>query len=140
MHDDTPAIRAHKRSIANAQAGDKAAWLALFADDAIVYDPVGPSEHDPEGQGFQGKQRIGEFWDLMIGPGDLTVVSHRRIPCGEYVAACDVTAANTIGGLKTAIEMIAIYEVDRAGKITALKAYWDTDRVAEQVARQSSGG
>ena len=72
----------------------------------------------------------------MIGTGNLTIVSHRRIPCGEYVVACDITAANTIGTLKTAIEMIAIYEVNAAGKLVSLKAYWDTDKVAEQLAAQ----
>lgn len=136
MSDDTPAIRAHLQSITNAQAGNKAAWLALFADDAVVHDPVGPSEHDPAGEGFHGKARIGDFWDLMIGPGDLTIVSHRRIPCGEHVAACDITATNKIGGFKTAIEMIVVYEVNDAGKLRSLKAYWDVDKVAQQVAAQ----
>jgi ketosteroid isomerase-like protein len=134
MNDDTLAIRAHKQSIANAQAGNKAGWLDLFADDAVVNDPVGPSDHDPEGQGFAGKARIAEFWDMMIGVGDLTIVSHRRIPCGEHVAACDVTATNNVGGFKTAIEMIVVYEVNDKGKLTSLKAYWDTDRVREQLA------
>lgn len=132
MHDDTLAIRAHKRSIANAQAGNKAAWLSLFADDAIVYDPVGPSGHDPGGRGFRGKARIGEFWDLMIGTGDLTIVSHKRIPCGEHICACNVTAVNNLGGVKAVIEMIVTYEVDAAGKLTELKAYWDSDKVAQQ--------
>jgi steroid delta-isomerase len=103
MNDDTLAIRAHKMSVANAQAGNKEQWLALFDDNAIVNDPV---------------------------------VSHRRIPCGEYIVACDITAANTIGNLKTAIEMIAIYEVNAAGKLVSLKAYWDTDKVLEQMAAQ----
>lgn len=138
MNDDTLAIRAHLQSIANAQAGRKEQWLALFADDAVVYDPVGPSEHDPSGEGFHGKARIGDFWDLMIGPGELTIVSHRRIPCGRNIAACDITAANTIGGFKTAIEMIVIYEVNDAGLLTSLKAYWDTEKVAQQVAEQSA--
>jgi len=136
MNDDTLAIRAHKMSVANAQAGNKEQWLALFDDDAIVHDPVGPSQHDPEGRGFRGKARIAEFWDLMIGTGNLTIVSHRRIPCGEHVVACDITAANTIGDLKTAIEMIAIYEVNAAGKLVSMKAYWDTDKVFEQLAAQ----
>jgi ketosteroid isomerase-like protein len=133
MNDDTLAIRAHRQSIANAQAGNREGWLALFADDAVVHDPVGKSDHDPEGKGFAGKERIAEFWDMMIGVGDLTLVSHRRIPCGEHIAAVDVTATNNIGGLKTAIEMIVIYEVNEQGKLTAIKAYWDTDKVMEQL-------
>ena len=137
MNDDTLAIRAHKNSIRLAQSGQRQAWLDLFADNALVNDPVGPSELDPEGKGFRGRDGIGEFWDKMIGPGSLTIVSHRRIPCGEYICACDITAANTINGVKTAIEMVVIYEVDKTGKLLSLKAYWDTDTVAAQIAAQS---
>ena len=32
-------------------------WLALFADDAVVEDPVGPSLFDPTGKGHRGKKR-----------------------------------------------------------------------------------
>lgn len=133
MNDDTLAIQAHKQSIAMAQAGNKAGWLALFAEDAVVNDPVGPSDHDPEGAGFAGHGRIAEFWDTMIGLGDLTIVSHRRIPCGEFICAADVTATNNMGGLKTAIEMIVCYEVNSDGLLTSLRAYWDTDKVMEQL-------
>jgi len=30
-------------------------WLALFAEDAIVEDPVGTSMFDPDGTGHRGK-------------------------------------------------------------------------------------
>ena len=36
-----PAINAHLASIACAQNGQKEQWLSLFADDAVVHDPVG---------------------------------------------------------------------------------------------------
>lgn len=137
MNDDTLAIKAHKQSIANAQAGNKEGWLALFAEDAVVFDPVGPSGHDPEGKGFIGKARIAEFWDLMIGPADLTLVSHKRIACGEHVCACNITSTNRMGDMKTYVEMIVIYEVNREGKLTSLRAHWDVDKVMEQVAAQT---
>lgn len=133
MDRDTAAIRAHKQSIANAMAGNKEAWLALFADDAVVYDPVGKSSHDPEGQGFRGTERISEFWDTMIGPGDLTMVPHKRFACGDDVAAVVMTATNNMGGLKTFIEMVATYEVNGDGKITTLKVYWDETALADQL-------
>ena len=34
-----------------AVAKDKKNWLSLFADDAIVQDPIGVSPLDPEGEG-----------------------------------------------------------------------------------------
>jgi steroid Delta-isomerase len=136
---DTRAIRAHKASIANAMAGNKEAWLALFAEDAVVHDPVGKSPHDPEGTGFRGSARIAEFWDMMIGPGDLTIIPHKRYACGEDVVAVAMTAANNIGGMKTYIEMIATYEVNEAGRVTSLKVYWDVDALTEQLPPELRG-
>lgn len=130
---NTAAIKAHKHSIANAMAGNKEAWLDLFADDAVVHDPVGKSPHDPQGRGFIGKQRIAEFWDLMIAPGDLTIVPHKRYPCGDDIVAVAMTATNNIGGMKTYIEMVVGYEVNGDGKLTSLKAYWDLDALQEQI-------
>ena len=40
-------------------AGRKDDWLALFAPDAIVQDPVGPSRLDPDGRGHRGHGRAG---------------------------------------------------------------------------------
>jgi len=133
MDKDTRAIRAHKASIANAMAGNKEEWLSLFAEDAVVHDPVGKSPHDPEGAGFRGKARISEFWDTMIGPGNLTIIPHKRYPCGEDVVAVAMTAANNIAGLKTYIEMIATYEVNEAGQLQTLKVYWDVDALTDQL-------
>ena len=44
----------------------KETWLALFADDAVIEDPIGPSPLDPEGRGHRGKEAIAAFWDLAI--------------------------------------------------------------------------
>ena len=35
----------------------RAAWLEVFADDAIVEDPIGPSAFDPKGKGHRGATR-----------------------------------------------------------------------------------
>ena len=129
----TAAITAHKNSIANAMAGDKEQWLAMFADDAIVHDPVGISPHDPTGEGFKGKKRIAEFWDIMIGSANLNIVPHKRFPCGDNIVAVAMTATNEMGDLKTYIEMVVTYEVDEHGKIVCLKAYWDMDALMDRL-------
>ena len=41
-------------SMAAVEAGDREGWLALFDDDAVVEDPIGPSDFDPEGNGHRG--------------------------------------------------------------------------------------
>ncbi|EUA23028.1 putative ketosteroid isomerase-like protein [Mycobacterium xenopi 4042] len=52
-----PAHAAGRRSREAVQAKDKQAWLEVFADDAIVEDPIGPSAFDPEGQGHRARKR-----------------------------------------------------------------------------------
>ena len=63
---DHPARRASQRSAATVARGVKEDWLALFAPDAVVEDPVGPSMFDPEGKGHHGHDGIARFWDIAI--------------------------------------------------------------------------
>lgn len=44
-----PARDASLASMEAVEAGDRDTWLALFADDAVVEDPIGPSAFDPDG-------------------------------------------------------------------------------------------
>ena len=50
----------------------------MFADDAIVEDPIGPSHFDPEGKGHRGKEAIAKFYDMAIAPSELHVQLRRR--------------------------------------------------------------
>ncbi len=130
-----PAINAHLVSIACAQNRKKEQWLSLFTEDAVVHDPVGPSPHDPTGEGFIGKERLSEFWDLMIGPSAMVIASHKQIAAGPVDRACIATATNHLGeDLSVDIEMIVTYQVNDKGLITSLNAYWDLNAVAEQLA------
>jgi steroid delta-isomerase len=129
-----PAINAHLVSIACAQNGEKEQWLSLFADDAVVHDPVGSSPHDPTGEGFVGKERLSEFWDLMIGPSTMVITSHKQIAAGPVHCACIATATNQLGeDLNIDIEMVVTYQVNDEGLITSLNAYWDLNTVTEQL-------
>ncbi|MCC7517283.1 MAG: nuclear transport factor 2 family protein [Pseudomonadales bacterium] len=120
-----PAIQANIQSVSLAMKSDREAWLALYADDAIVQDPVGNSPFDPHGNGHRGKAAIAKFWDSVIGPSRLTITVHKRIPSGERACAVLQTAVNDLGnGKKTEVEMVAIYEVNDAGKITRMSAFW----------------
>jgi hypothetical protein len=47
MSEEHPARRAGLLSQRHVANGDREAWLALFADDGVVQDPVGPSPLDP---------------------------------------------------------------------------------------------
>ena len=40
----------------------------MYAEDAVLEDPVGPSMFDPEGNGHHGHEGIRAFWELAIAP------------------------------------------------------------------------
>ena len=113
-------------------AGNRDAWLSLFAEDAFLQDPVGPSGLDPEGVGYRGKADIERFWDNAIGKANLTIRASERILCANNCAAV-LHVTNDLGdGRQTHVDMIGIYEVNDDGKITSLKVYWDwADLVAQ---------
>ena len=54
-----------------AVAKDKENWLALFAKDALVQDPIGKSPLDPEGNGHKGIAAIEKFYDTVIANGNI---------------------------------------------------------------------
>ncbi|MFT5889241.1 MAG: steroid delta-isomerase [Zhongshania sp.] len=116
------------------EQGDKAAWLSLFAEDAVVQDPVGKSPLDPSGEGHKGKAAIAAFWDTIIAPGtiEFTIVSSH--PAGDECANV-VSMINTLpGDLKMRVDMVVVYVANDSGKITSLKAYWDFEKVQQQLA------
>ena len=133
MSDIHPAALANMNSMKYAMASDKESWLVLFAEDAELYDPVGPSPFDKEGKGHHGKAAIANFWDMVIGPANLTMVAHERYPCGN---SCPVsmTVTNDLGnGLKTTIPMLGLYEVNDEGKLISLKVFWEWDKLKAQL-------
>ena len=82
-----PARLASQRSAAAVQAKDKDAWLALFADDAVVQDPVGKSFLDESGEGHRGHDAIGAFFDNNIAPVEtISFELHDSFAAGDEVA------------------------------------------------------
>ena len=61
-----PARAASQRSMAAVKAQDRAGWLALWAEDGCVEDPVGVSWLDPTGEGHRGKDAIGRFFEFFL--------------------------------------------------------------------------
>lgn len=127
------AMQANIQSVTLAMKGDREGWLALYADDAVVKDPVGKSPFDAAGDGHRGKAGIAKFWDTVIGPSKLTINVHKRIPSGTHSCAVHQTAINDMGKGKTEVDMIATYEVNDEGKITAMSAYWSWPEMEAQL-------
>ncbi len=128
------AIEMHKKSIQYAMEGNKEGWLGMYAADALVCDPVGPSPFDPEGKGHRGRAAIEKFWDTIIGPAKLTIVPTKRIASGPNVCAVAMTATNQITPDKhTIVDMIVVYELNAEGKISSLRAHWDWSEMERQL-------
>jgi ketosteroid isomerase-like protein len=124
---DHPAHLAGKRSREAAMAHDKQAWLEIFADDAVVEDPIGPSHFDPEGKGHRGKDAIAAFYDKAIAPSELEFNFVDTYQCGNEEANVG-NIVITAAGYQVVAEGVFTYRVNDAGKITALRAYWELDR------------
>ena len=132
MTDETPTVRElARRSRAAVNAGDKQAWLDLFADDAVVQDPIGPSPFDPEGNGHHGKEAIGAFYDTVIGPNDaITFEIQQSYLCGDEVADVGIIRTTLPGGTHQAVvHGVYTYRANGAGKLAALRAFWETDSI-----------
>jgi ketosteroid isomerase-like protein len=121
-----PAHAAGRRSREAVQARDKQAWLDIFAVDAIVEDPIGPSAFDPEGKGHRGRDAISAFWDKAIAPTDKIEFNFRdTFQCGNEEANVG-NIVITMGGHQITAEGVFTYD----GKLVALRAYWEMDRAA----------
>ncbi|HVA08118.1 MAG TPA: nuclear transport factor 2 family protein [Acidimicrobiales bacterium] len=117
------------RSRAAVHARDKQAWLDLFAPDAVVQDPVGPSPFDPDGEGHHGKDAIEAFYDTVIAPSEAIVFEiEQSYLCGEEVADVGIIRTTLAGGTHQAVvHGVYTYRSNGAGRIAALRAFWEFD-------------
>ena len=134
------AVEANKKSIKYASEGNREAWLALYADDAVVHDPVGKSPMDPTGEVHRGREAIAAFWDTVIGPANVTIRADKRWTSGDHCCCVAQVAENDLGnGVVTECDMLARYEVNDEGLITHMSAHWCWDDMAEQLASIAQG-
>ncbi|MEV6068835.1 nuclear transport factor 2 family protein [Nocardia sp. NPDC052001] len=129
--EDHPARVAGRASQAAVRAKDKDAWVALFAPDGIVEDPVGPSFFDPEGKGHRGPEAIAAFWDKAIAQTDsIEFLFDDSFACGSEVVYTG-RIRTTLGGQTIDAEGVFTYRVEPDGKIAALRAFWETERAMQ---------
>lgn len=117
-------------SMAAVEAGDRQGWLDLFAEDAVVEDPIGPSAFDPEGKGHRGRAAIAAFYDNVIGVNESIRFSvEKSFACGDEVANVGVITITLAGGAAVEVDGVYTYRRSADGRIAALRAYWEADRV-----------
>jgi len=128
---DLPTARElSQRSMAAVEAGDRAAWLSLFAEDAVVEDPVGPSAFDPEGRGHRGPEAIAAFYDNVIGANEsITFDIRQSFLCGDEVANVGTIRIAFGGGSAVEVDGVYTYRRDAEGKLAWIRAFWEAEGI-----------
>ena len=136
MADQLTARDLARRSQAAVRAKDRETWLSLFAADAVVADPIGPSPLDPAGAGHHGLGAIAVFYDKVIAPNEqISFEIERSYLCGDEVADVGIIRTTLPGGSHVVIVRgVYTYRSDGSGHLTALRAYWEFE-AAEIVAQ-----
>jgi ketosteroid isomerase-like protein len=105
--------------------GERDQWLDLFADDAVIEDPVGPSPLDPSGKGHRGKEAIAAFWDGVIAKGRVSFDYPRSYAAGDECAFTGAVINTFPGGREFRAHGVFVYRVNEAGKLVSLRAFWE---------------
>ncbi len=124
-----PARDASLASMRAVEAGDREAWLALFAPDAVVEDPIGPSAMDPDGNGHRGIEAIAAFHDAVIAPNRVRFTIERSHAAGDEVANVGTITTELPDGSVVHTDLVITYRVDGDGLVAALRAYWSVDEL-----------
>jgi ketosteroid isomerase-like protein len=127
------AQQASFNSIKYVKAKNKEAWLDLFAEDAVVEDPVGVSPLDPSGLGHKGREAIAAFWDLAIAIGDIEFELKESHPCGYECANSAKLTKKLSEDIAIVTDLVIVYRVNDDGKVCSLKAYWEYEKVQQQL-------
>jgi ketosteroid isomerase-like protein len=131
MADDHPARVAGERSRAAVARGAREEWLELFADDAVLEDPIGVSPLDPTGRGHRGKAALAAFWDHVIArvPGTRVAFDyHTQYAVGDECACVGSLTNHFPNGASFRVEGVFVYRVNAAGKLVSLRTYWEHDK------------
>jgi len=117
-------------SMAAVEAHDREAWLALFADDAVVEDPIGPSAFDPEGEGHRGIEAIAAFYDKVIAVNEsIRFTIHQSILCADEAANVGIIRITFTGGSAVEVDGVYIYRRSPEGRIASLRAFWEPEAI-----------
>ena len=127
---DHPAQVAAQRSLDAVGRGDKDLWVnQIYAPDATIEDPVGPSIFDPEGKGHRGRDEIAAFWDLTIAPiAKFHFTIHDSFANGDTAASVARFDTTLQDGSMTSTDIVTIHTINDEGQIIQMRAHWEMER------------
>ena len=125
----SPALTASQSSWRCSQAHDREGWLALMTDDVVIEDPIGKSVTNPDGDGVNGKEAVGAFFDNNIAANQLTITCEETFPSSSpnEIAHILVLQSRFEGGITSKVRGVFTYRVNDAGLITNMRGYWNLD-------------
>ena len=106
---------------------DQQAWVNTFAEDAIDYDPVGVPP-------IEGHQKLGEFFQTITAAFKEVGLTEDQVFIAGNAAAVKWTGRGiSKQGKKVHFEGIDVIEVNEAGKIQTVHAYWNPAEMVAQL-------
>jgi len=119
--------QAVKAYFAALRAMDQQAWVNTFAEDAIDYDPVGAPP-------IEGHQKLGEFFQTITAAFKEVGLTEDQVFIAGNGAAVKWTGRGiSKQGRRVHFEGIDVLEVNEAGKIQTLHAYWNPAEMVAQL-------
>jgi steroid Delta-isomerase len=119
--------KAVKAYFAAIRSMDEQAWVNTFAEDAISYDPVGALP-------IIGHQRLAEFFQtITAGFKEVGLTEDEVFIAGNGAAVKWTGRGVSKQGHKAHFEGIDVFEVNEAGKIQTLHAYWNPAEMVAQL-------
>ena len=119
--------QAVKAYFAAIRALDQQTWVNTFATDAISYDPVGAPA-------IVGHQKLAEFFQSITSAfKEVGLTEDEVFIAGDGAAVKWTGRGISQGGKEVHFEGIDVFEVNEAGKIQTLHAYWNPAEMMAQL-------
>ena len=119
--------KAVKTYFAALRAMDQQAWVNTFAEDAVTYDPVGA-------QPTKGHQKLGEFFQTITAAfKEMGLTEDDVFVAGNGAAVKWTGRGISKQGRKVHFEGIDVFEINEAGKIQTVHAYWNPAEMVAQL-------
>ncbi len=107
---------------------DREGWLALFSSNGVVDDPVGAGPNRKGRDMRHGRDGLGRFYDIFIGPNRIEFDVHRDVAAGdEMVRDVDIKTTFRNGAVIVVHCYVLFRFVEENGRlcIESLRAHWD---------------
>lgn len=119
--------KAVKEYFAALRAMDKEAWVRTFDEDAVTHDPVGAPP-------TRGHQRLAEFFETITTAfKEVGLTEDQVFIAGSGAAVKWTGRGKSKQGRDVRFEGIDVFEVNEAGKIQTLHAYWNPAEMVAQL-------